>query len=172
MQGREQVAERVLRLYKDHAESVLRYLLHIGYPADQADDLVQEAFLRLFKALQKGERIEKPKNWLLAVVHHIKVDELRRSNRMVAFDSAEVEPFDASSSGQAATPETELLQLEHAQRLEKAMLQLTERQYQYLILRTEGLKLREIAEIFGVSVQSVAEACTRAIGHLGRVLND
>lgn len=166
------MAERVLRLYQEYSETVLRYLLHVGYTADQADDFVQEAFLRLFKTLQRGDAIEKPKNWLLSVVHHIKADEIRRNNRMVAFHPDEVEPFDACPAGHAATPETELLKNERASRLQKAMLQLTQRQYQYLILRTEGLKLREIAEIFGVSVQSVAEACTRAIDHLGRVLND
>jgi transcriptional regulator len=51
------------------------------------------------------------------------------------------------------------------------MVQLTERQYQYLLLRTEGLKLREIADIFEVTVQSVAEVCTRAMDHLGRSMN-
>jgi len=163
--GREQLVDRVQRLYDDHSEGLVRYLLHLGRTPEQADDFLQEAFLRMLEALQRGKRIEKPKSWLFAVLHHIQVDEARRNRRTVALD-------DTPIRSSAFSPEEDMLQDQRARRLESAMTRLTARQYQYLILRTEGLKLREIAEIFGVTVQSVAEACTRGIEHLGRAMHD
>jgi transcriptional regulator len=52
------------------------------------------------------------------------------------------------------------------------MAQLTERQTKFLLLRAEGLKLREIAEMYGLTVQSVAESCERAMDRLGRLTHE
>jgi DNA-binding CsgD family transcriptional regulator len=52
------------------------------------------------------------------------------------------------------------------------MARLTKRQYQYMLLRAEGMKLREIAELYGVAVASVAEACGRAMETLGRLSHE
>jgi DNA-binding CsgD family transcriptional regulator len=49
---------------------------------------------------------------------------------------------------------------------------LTQRQFEYLLLRAEGLKLGEIAQMFEVTVQTVAESCARAIERLGRVTHE
>jgi DNA-directed RNA polymerase specialized sigma24 family protein len=46
------------------------------------------------------------------------------------------------------------------------MQQLTKVQLRYLALRTEGLKFREIAELYGVSSSTVAETCGRALEKL------
>ena len=53
-----------------------------------------------------------------------------------------------------------------------AFSRLTTRQCEYLNLRAEGLKLREIAELHGVTIQSVAETCARAIEALGKMTNE
>ena len=177
LQGRtapnpEDLADRVERLYEQYYDALYRYLLHTGRCPADADEFIQEAFLRLIQSLQNGKRIEKPKSWLLGVLHHINVDELRRSNRHVEYDGLAAEARVDQPCSWESTPEGSVLRQERTDRLTKAMRQLTERQYQYLLLRTDGLKFKEIAEIFGVTVQSVAEACARAIDHLGRSLHE
>jgi RNA polymerase sigma-70 factor, ECF subfamily len=171
VRSRKELADRVEQLYEEHYEGLYRYMVHIGRCPADADELVQEAFLRLFKNLRDGNKIEKPKSWLIGTLHRIWVDESRKSSRSVEYDAIHVDAWEGNAVDPGPTPEAELLQRERADQLRRAMAQLTERQYQYLLLRTEGLKLREIADIFEVTVQSVAEVCTRAMDHLGRSMN-
>jgi RNA polymerase sigma factor (sigma-70 family) len=172
MRSREELADRVEQLYEEHYEGIYRYLVYIGHRSADADEFTQEAFLRLFESLQDGNRIEKPKNWLFGAVHRIRVDENRRAMRIVEYDAMHVEAWEAIAVDPGPTPEAEVLQRERAEQMRRALAQLTERQYQCLLLRTEGLKLREIAEIFRVTVQSVAEACTRAMDRMGRLTHE
>jgi RNA polymerase sigma-70 factor, ECF subfamily len=172
MRSREELADRVEQLYEEHYEGIYRYLVYTGHQCADADEFTQEAFLRLFKSLRDGNRIEKPKNWLFGAVHRIRVDENRRAMRTVEYDAMHVEAWEAKAVDPGPTPEAEVLQQERSEQMRRALAQLTERQYQYLLLRTEGLKLREIAEIFRVTVQSVAEACTRAMDRMGRLMHE
>jgi RNA polymerase sigma-70 factor (ECF subfamily) len=60
-------------------------------------------------------------------------------------------------------PEELFLQKEQLLRLDSAMSQLTERQRQFVHLRAEGLRYREIAEVLGTTVSTVNETLRRAI---------
>ena len=51
-------------------------------------------------------------------------------------------------------------------RVQTAMSSLSEQQKQCLFLRAEGFRYREIAEILGVSISTVAESLRRAIRKL------
>ena len=77
MAGREDAAEQVRQLYEEHYDAVFRYLyLSSSAPID-ADEFIQEAFLRMFQALREGSHIDKPRNWLLRVAHNLRHDEQR-----------------------------------------------------------------------------------------------
>jgi RNA polymerase sigma factor (sigma-70 family) len=65
--------------------------------------------------------------------------------------------------------EAQVIAQEQQARVQKAIGKLAPRQYQYLLLRAEGLKLREIAEMFRVTVQTVSESCAKAMLELGRL---
>jgi RNA polymerase sigma factor (sigma-70 family) len=52
-------------------------------PAD-AEDVVNEGYLRLWQAVQNGEAIRCPAGWLLAVVRRLAIDALRRRRRTAA----------------------------------------------------------------------------------------
>ena len=43
----------------------------------EAEDVVQEAMLRLHRALEQGEQISSPRSWLATVVTRLSIDELR-----------------------------------------------------------------------------------------------
>jgi RNA polymerase sigma factor (sigma-70 family) len=92
--------------------------------------------------------------------------------RHVEYNELALEERSSEALISPSNPEVETIRLEHYARLRRAMECLTERQYEYLLLRAEGLKLREIAEIEGVSVQSVAEVCARAMDRLARLSNE
>lgn len=69
-------------------------------------------------------------------------------------------------------PELQLLNRERLERVHRAIRTLTATQCGYLLLRAEGLKFREIAEMHGVTVGSVSEVCGRAMKKLGKLSNE
>ena len=59
------------QLYKEHAREVYQYALALlTNPAD-AEDATQTAFLNAYRAYERGERPQKPHNWLIAITHNV-----------------------------------------------------------------------------------------------------
>ena len=156
-------------LYGEHYAGLHRYLLRTGCQPADADDYVQESFLRLCRFLEQGHTVHKPKSWLIRVLHNIRTDDTRREHRVSTRALADLESQIAKALGTAPDAETESLERERLAGLVKATSRLTGRQHQFLILRAEGLKFREIAKLHGVTIQTVAEACAKATDRLGRM---
>jgi RNA polymerase sigma-70 factor (ECF subfamily) len=157
-------------LYAEHYDPLYRYLVLTGSTPADADEYVQEGFLRLIRALRGREPVERPRHWLFRVVHNLRADEWRHSGRHECVPIAESSHMTAAGEGH--NPESELLDRERTERLRVAFLQLTERQTAILHMRAEGLKFREIADILGITLQSASEVCARAMERLGRLVHD
>jgi RNA polymerase sigma factor (sigma-70 family) len=168
----EHVARYLGRLYEEHHSGLYRNLVFSGATATEAEDLIQEAFLRLFRYLQNSHAVEKPYSWLLSVVHNLRIDGIRKRKREFELDRPEFEGLVERLRTEAPDAETQVILREKHARLQRAISKLAPRQYQYLLLRAEGLKLREIAEIFHVTVQTVSESCAKAMLELGSVADE
>lgn len=169
-QGSSSVREIVEALYRERYDSLYGYLVLTGSSPSDADEFVQETFLRLLRTLQSGDGIRDPRPWLFRVAHNIRADWQRQSGRQTSI--VEDEKPAVGTVDPVPDPEAQLLQQERAERLQTALAQLTQRQAEILHLRAEGLKLREIAELLGISLQSVSEACARAVDRVGRLVNE
>src|SRR5215470_14796611 len=115
-----------------------------------AEDVMQEAFLRAFKFFG-GYRGGESRAWLLSIVRHTCYTWLRknRANELTAALDAEDEP----PATNAPTPEALLLQRADQQMLKGAMEELPVEFREALILRElEGLSYKEIAEIAEVPI--------------------
>jgi RNA polymerase sigma-70 factor (ECF subfamily) len=164
-------AGEIEKLYAEHYEAIYRYLVLTGSTPFDADEFSQEAFLRLLEYLQEGNRVARPKSWLFRVLRNIRVDEGRRTARQVTVEADSLDNRLATGIEVPRNPEAELLNKERYRHLEAAIEQLTDRQYKYLLLRAQGLKLREIAAMYGVAPQAVADACARATSKLGALIS-
>jgi len=122
--------------------------------ADQAEDIAQEAFVRLLDA-----RPQDPKAWLFAVASNLATDHTRVARgraRHLALISDEL-------GGRAASePEDTLLHAEEMERVRQALAALPERDRTLLLLHHEGFRYREIAEQLGLAAASVGSLLTRA----------
>ncbi len=166
---RRDVAETAEDIYHSCYHDLLRYLLLSGCSDADAKEFLQEGFLRMVRHLKQGRTLAVPKHWLLRVLHNIRCNEYQRTSRYVAVTSEDLESILNRVSLEHPDPEAEVLKRERYERVRAAMANLTDRQYQCVLLRANGLKLREIAEMFGISVVTVAEACGRAMEKLGRL---
>jgi RNA polymerase sigma-70 factor, ECF subfamily len=164
------LADEVEAFYLKHHDSLYRFLIASRCPADLAPDLLQDAFVRLYQSLQDGKAIERPRSWLVSVLQNLLFNHFRKHNREQALEDAfaKAEP---KTEDDSSNPELRYLRRQRQRQVADAMRQLTATQLRYLLLRAEGLKFREIADLHGVSIASVADVCARALEKL-RTLTD
>jgi len=105
-------------------------------------------------------------------MHNLRIDEVRRHKREFALDCPAFEFLVETLQSEAPDAEAQAIEREHLARVQSAIGKLAPRQYQYLLLRAEGFKLREIASMFRVTVQTVSESCAKAMLELGRLTDE
>jgi len=169
---KDKLADYVSELYEEHYRGLFRHLILSGSTSAEADDLIQEGFLRLFRHLGSGHEVDNPRSWLIRVLHNLRIDEIRKYKREFTLEQPEFEYLAAQLCAQGPDAEAQMIANEQRARARKAFSKLAPRQYQYLLLRAEGLKLREIAEMFRVTVQTVSESCAKAMLELGRISDE
>lgn len=160
--------DRVVRLYEEARQDVYHYLLRLGLSPSQAQEGVQEVFLRLHSALVRGESIHNPRAWVFRVAHNLAVTEHRAGDRWMALDPG----LEAALTDRGPGPEARVLQRERSARVSEALAELSPQQRRCLYLRAEGLRYREIAEVIGVGVSTVSEFLTRAVARLRRAADE
>lgn len=157
--------ERVEEIYVSERSHIYSYLLYCGVPAQRAQELAQDSFLKLYLKMSKGEPIENPRAWLYRVAHNFA---LRYHEREPVFD--EIDPnFRLPEAG--TDPETALIERQHRVALLDAVRNLSPQQRNCLHLRAQGLRYREIAETIGISTSAVGEFLRRAVVRLKEVMN-
>ena len=169
-QAPSEAAEKSVRLEKIVAslfdslrDPVYRYLYRLIGDRNEAEDLVQEAFLRLYIYLDEGNRPENARAWVLRVAHNLAVDQQRKKNP-IAFGHGSGWVWIAEHQiDPAPDPEQHFLQLERRQRVRRSLIRLSPQEQHCLDLRTEGLCYREIAEVLGIRPVTVVTFLRRAI---------
>jgi len=165
------IAERVQQLFEKHREPVLRYLIATFGDGEQAEEIVQEAFLRLYKAMTTGDQIAIPKAWVFRVAHNLAVNQIKRQQFLQPLSEDAWDRIETGLATQGDSPEQDLLKKEKYRRLRTAMSTLTVVERSCLNLRTKGFKYKEIGEILEMGTTSVAETLYRVIEKLGKQSN-
>ena len=130
---------------------------------EDAEEVTQEAFLRLHQELLAGVAIESPRAWTLTVARRLMLDRLRHehsaSTRTVTVGAEVLEAVRDS----APTPEDTLAERRRRVALTHAVRDLTDLERQCLFARAEGLTLREIGEVVNMDLRRVAEVVARSV---------
>lgn len=156
--------EEILSLYDLFQARLFRYAVSLGLKAQDAEDVIQEVFLALFRHLQAGRSRANLQGWVFRVTHNLS---LKRRIRYRREDLAEGGGHDLVLPS-FITPEEELLFSERQLRLRRTFHALPEADRLCLQLRAEGLKYREIADVLGISLGSVANSLGRSMSRLMR----
>jgi RNA polymerase sigma-70 factor (ECF subfamily) len=148
-------AQAYRQLADAYTKRVLNHAYRILGNVAEAEEVTQEAFVRLWKVAPKWDSRAKVTTWLFRVVHNLAVDRVRR-RRPVVSDETEL----ASDS---ARPSQMLARRRTAESVRDAVQQLPERQRHALQLsHYEGLGNAEIGEVLGVGVEAVESLLSRA----------
>jgi len=164
-QGHLKRRNQIVELYDSLRPSLFAYLSCLGLSSDEAEDLIQESFLRLVRHLVANGDHENLRGWLFRVAHNLTMDLFRSSRRRVeATPDHELTTLDSADPG--LNPEEIAIKKEEFGRLQAAMGRLTPQQRYTVLMRVEGLRYREIARVLGISTQRVAEVVQRALTRL------
>jgi RNA polymerase sigma-70 factor (ECF subfamily) len=160
-----------LRWFDELRDPLRRYLLCAGASPADADDAVQESFLRLHRHLEKNGDRSNLYGWVFQVARNYLRDERKsaRRQRTVQLDGAMMR--DGGLADPQSNPEHGAFHAERTRRLRAAVGKLPEQQRECMLLRASGLRYREIAEILNINVSSVGTLVHRAAVRLKEELS-
>lgn len=163
------VEEEIVRLFDEVRVPLMRYLSAFPLAICDSEDVIQEAFLSLFRNLHNGNKHRNPRGWLFRAAHHLALKKRRRSRKdpenMRSLASIEAFVIDPGPN-----PEDQLAFNQTQQRLTSVVRALPEQHRWCLYLRAEGLRYREIAEVVGMSLGSVSMSLERSLALIARAL--
>lgn len=149
--------------YLEYAEGLRNFMYYKTGDIQQAEDLMQEAFVRLW---QKRTEIqpEKAKSFLFTVANNLFLDKVRHQKVVRNF---ELEP---RSDRDKESPEYQMEVQEFKKQLEEALANLSEGSREvFLMNRLEDLPYREIAERLGISQKAVEKRMSKALKELRKL---
>jgi len=158
-------------LVKEHTAKVIGLAWRLVGNREEAEDLAQEAFLRLHRSLPKFRGESRISTWLYRTTTRLAIDHLRRERikRKLFFfrqDNDAPDPVELASDLRNDPGRTFQSQ-EAMQTLRKSMAKLSARQQVVFTLRHyEGLPLKEIAEHLGLEIGTVKAHLHRAVTQL------
>ncbi len=168
---REAFEELVHRYDRD----VLRIALNILHKPEDARDVYQEAFLKVYKNLHRFRFECSFYTWIYRIVTNVCLDQLRRRSSRPEDQAPELAQqaqgensagdfFDRQQEqGAASNPERRLMGQEIGRRISTALEQLTPRERMVFEMKHyQGLKLRAIGEVLSTTEETVKNSLFRA----------
>jgi len=167
--------EELVEKYQHRLVAVLHHL--VGN-AEEAEDLAQEVFLRVYRARQKYRARAKFSTWLFTIANNLASNALRSRKRkpQVPLDVRDSGPLGPRPAEQlvrdrASQPGQHLQQKEMAALVRQAVEGLNERQRTAVVLnKFEDMNYAEIAEVMGLTTKAVKSLLNRARVNLRLVL--
>jgi RNA polymerase sigma-70 factor (ECF subfamily) len=165
------------RVFDEHYKKVFYTFRRKGIPHRDAEDLTQEAFLRVYEHLEELHSPSALRTWVFTVAENLWKNRLRGQGTQKR--AHEEEALDALEDGAGALPSTPaeqeklILDEERRARLRLALANLPPRMRQCVLLRLErGLKYKEIAVNLHVSIETVKAHLHQAKEILKRELGE
>ncbi|MFO0937262.1 MAG: sigma-70 family RNA polymerase sigma factor [Gemmataceae bacterium] len=147
-------------LYSLHHREVWAVAYARRPDAEGAMELMQEAFLRLWRAWSAGETIDSPRAWLMRVVRNLAEDEAKSSFRKNGTQPPEF--LKGLRSGDAE-PDDTMVKHEQFEQVRSILLELAPADREVLTLKYALERdATEIAEVLGINIAAVHMRLSRA----------
>jgi len=132
-----------------------------------AEDIVQDVFVKLYLQFNSGNQVQYPKTWLYKVAVNVCINTVNRRK-----ETELLENVNSSEYGTADSLETSIDQNEQEEIIRNALMKLKEQERLIVILYSEGLSYKEIAEVSGVKFTSISQNLSRALEKLRPLLKN
>ena len=158
-------------LVKRYELKIINFVYRMVGDFDQAEDIAQEVFIRVYRHRERYRPIAKFSTWLYTIATNLAKSELRRRSifNPISLTLLKGERPFSSKKG----PENALLEKELGEKIQEGIGRLKANYRVPLVLRdVEGLSYEEISEIVGCPLGTVKSRINRARLRLREMLND
>jgi RNA polymerase sigma-70 factor, ECF subfamily len=171
LSGDETAWEQFVRL---HTRQVYALCYRFTGTGQEAQDLTQEVFLRVFRTLKSFRSTEGSLGtWLARLTRNLLIDHYRRSRQDRVTDSIEDRLPIMEEAGTAPRPDQALAGREASEVLQHALQKLSPDLREAVILRDlEEMEYREIAQVLEIPEGTVKSRINRGRAELGRLLRN
>ncbi len=155
------------RLVEQHGRLVFRVAYRITGNEADAEDVVQEAFLKAYRAFDRFDARASFSTWIFRIAANCAIDVLRRRRTRPELP-ADVEDPDLPGPGSRdPSPQAALLSSEIGRHIERALEGLSPQERTAVVLRHfEGEPTEEIARVLGVNTNAAKQTVCRAVRKL------
>ncbi len=160
-------SEAFRALVERHSRAVYRLAHRMTGTTQDAEDVVQETFLKAYKQLSRFESRANFSTWLHRIAVNCSIDLIRaRPHRESAHDGPDLEHFSVDESLDAgrASPERLMLSTEVQDCVNTAMSSLSQMERAAFVLRHfEGRSIDEISQSLGLKTNATKHSIFRAV---------
>lgn len=144
-------------LYNAYAETLNNFVYYKCGDSKEAEDIVQESFIRLWKNCNKVP-FEKARSFLFTVANNLFLNIVAHKKVVLHYAKEKTGDVDQES------PQFILEEKEYLNKLQTAIANLSEAQRTaFLLNRIDGMKYAQIAETLGISVKAVEKRIHKAL---------
>jgi RNA polymerase sigma-70 factor (ECF subfamily) len=167
-------------LVQNYDQAVLRLALNLVRSPEDASDIYQEAFLRVYRNLHTFRFDCSFHTWLYRIVTNLCVDHLRKrkvrkeESTVVAAGDGQLDRMDAVQEERAELdPERRIMSDQLNSRIRQVLGTLTARERMVFELRHyQGMRLRAIGEVLGTTEEAAKNCLFRATQKMRAALGD
>ncbi|MEI8061682.1 MAG: RNA polymerase sigma factor [bacterium] len=164
----------------EYATPVYSFCVRLIGNEDDAKDLSQDIFVKIWRNLEKYDASKSLKAWIFTIARNTCYDWLRKKKNLVfsqmnTASGGDDEPvnFEETIHDEKPLQDELFIQKENAERVEKAIKILPQDQLEVVILHyTENLSFDEIAQILGKSINTVKSQNRRALEKMKKFLEN
>jgi len=149
-------------LYGLYQKPLVNYLYRLSFNRPLSEDLLQETFLRIWKAAATYEPTAKVSTWVFRIAHNLFLNEAARRREMA---------LEGADNEMRADPASDLGRREVVSAVKKAIESLPDGERECLLLSEyNGFKYAEISAILGIPVGTVKSRMFSAMQRLKEML--
>ena len=160
-------------LVMPHVEGLYRLAYHYTQNNSDAEDLVQDLLIKVYKRAEELKNIEHLRPWLAKTLYHLFIDKKRQAGRQPVDNSDHYDPNDGETA-HLATPSSSGPQRQDLIRDIEYGLSLLSEDHRHLIVMhdIESYTLEELSEILDTPVGTLKSRLHRGRANLRKILEE
>lgn len=166
--------EALRQLFDRHMHAVHAFLVRYLGSAQDADDVTQEAFIRIWKHLKRFDTGKKFRTWAIGIARNAAIDLLRKRKSIAFTDFEDGEGNNTvidTLADDADLPDAYAMRREAAEEVRAALGKLPPKYREVVILRVDHeLQFNEIGDALQEPLDTVKSRFRRALGMLKKSL--
>jgi len=156
-----------------HKQRVYSFIYSKVLDRDVAEDIFQDAFIKVINTLKLGNYNEEGKflPWVMRIAHNLVIDHFRKGNRMPSFKNTEEFDIFSVLSDSSLNAEKQIIKDQIHFDVRRIVDELPEDQKEVLIMRIyRDMSFKEISESTGVSINTALGRMRYALINLRKII--